>query len=653
MNDNALFLGASMLETMWNTRKKDMIDLIAPFIQYAVATTHSQGEKIDVRRVRNYVRKNFGYDDLPNSIIERVFSREGNIKKISGEYIYESLYDKEVAVFEQRRQKCDDSLQRLGENISQFLSEHMKKRRKYTVDIAINDLMGFFSRYGINVGLERLEEKSTEISNSEQDYYIAQFIYEAKDNKRPEYTDIIELVKGYFLKSALYLQGLNGDIVKGSFSKVTFYYDTPFLLRLLEFKTEEDFEDAKELHNVLTERNGRFHFFPQTENEINNILKAYSKNIGRFSTHTLEGLDRKNYTSSDVNRLFYSWENRLEKQYNVTVKEMPTYNTDSSGSIDWRYVIDEKGLKDYLSKSIKYNTEEAMMADLNSVLAIHRIRKDVTSKQIEHCKALFVTTNVPLARYVNKYYKKNVNEDTFPLLITDSDMSALAWIKCASTNSKIPEAHLLKNAYMAMQPTPELLDKLEEVMNRMRGEGELTEEMALAIRESEFIKKDVLLASFRGIKSINEDVVKSAKEKIKREFSEKAREDERNKSKEKERDNYFKLLANADEEARKEARRKANTVKQRIKIGAVIVEVALIIVAIIGLVNSFSVNSGMQGVLCFVLLVFNCFSVYDTIRAREKLISRFIVRICNNVYDKEYNKKQKEYNAIIKQDSYR
>ena len=32
MNDNVLFLGASMLETMWNTRKKDMIDLIAPFI---------------------------------------------------------------------------------------------------------------------------------------------------------------------------------------------------------------------------------------------------------------------------------------------------------------------------------------------------------------------------------------------------------------------------------------------------------------------------------------------------------------------------------------------------------------------------------------------------------------------------------------------
>jgi hypothetical protein len=40
--DNSILTGAVMLETMWRTRKQDLLDLISPFISYSVAKVRIQ-----------------------------------------------------------------------------------------------------------------------------------------------------------------------------------------------------------------------------------------------------------------------------------------------------------------------------------------------------------------------------------------------------------------------------------------------------------------------------------------------------------------------------------------------------------------------------------------------------------------------------------
>ena len=37
MNTNQVLVSAALLETLWANRKKDMLDLIAPFVMYATA----------------------------------------------------------------------------------------------------------------------------------------------------------------------------------------------------------------------------------------------------------------------------------------------------------------------------------------------------------------------------------------------------------------------------------------------------------------------------------------------------------------------------------------------------------------------------------------------------------------------------------------
>ena len=56
MSNQNLLTGAVMLETMWKTRHQDLLDLISPFVYYAVAKVCSPKENIDQKRVLDIVR---------------------------------------------------------------------------------------------------------------------------------------------------------------------------------------------------------------------------------------------------------------------------------------------------------------------------------------------------------------------------------------------------------------------------------------------------------------------------------------------------------------------------------------------------------------------------------------------------------------------
>lgn len=71
MNNNQTMISAAMLEAVWQSRKKDMIDLITPFVMYATATLTSPGEKIDTQKVQKYVQENYAYTDMPEVIVKK------------------------------------------------------------------------------------------------------------------------------------------------------------------------------------------------------------------------------------------------------------------------------------------------------------------------------------------------------------------------------------------------------------------------------------------------------------------------------------------------------------------------------------------------------------------------------------------------------
>ena len=635
---------------MWKTRNQDLIDLISPFVFYAIAKVCAPKEIIDQRRALEIIKTEFGYIDMPQSVIEKVLKRNPTLFKKSGpQYRLFTNLDESVKEIEKRRDDGANKITVIGKQLARFFETHLRSRRKYTTEEAITELQRFFSKHGIFLGTNRLEESVSSLKGRETDYYIALYLFEKRDNHEIEYDYVIDLVKGYFLQSAIYLQASNGNIKSETYKDVDFYYDTPFMLRLLGYKTEEDKQSAIELHKALSKQKGSFFFFPQTQHEIEGILNAYQRSIGHLSTVTLEGLDAKQYSYGDVQRLKQSWESRAASEFKTRIKQAPGYPRNKDGTINEEYYIDEEGLREELKNNIKWRSPDSMEADLESVTGIHKVRGSIQSEQIEHCKAVFVTTNGKLASVANRFYKENNSEKTFPLIITDSDLAALTWVKCGSVGN-LPEKQLLRNAYMATQPTPEMLDKFGQVLERMQGEGKITEDIAMAIRSSAYTNKELLFASFEGEDGINENVALKIENILKEKYSAEAREDERYKAERKQRDADHRRRERADSQAREKANEeKKNKLKRERHILSGI-SLFLFIAAIVGMVYSLMGLQSKSIPLIFALCIFGVFSLrslYDTWKGTEKLLDHWLVLRANNTYDKEYEKRREENLSIL------
>ena len=252
MNNKTALTGTVLLEAYWATRKKDMLDLIAPFVQYGVAKTTTIGEKIDIAKVTGIIRNEFGYIDIPEAAISKVLNRDqGHFRKINKYYYLNTPLDEQVERLTRRRIDCLAKIDSIGDKLFDYLQMHCRKNKITSKEQCVDFLQEFFARFALQIGLESLEQESISYKNDEIDYFIAQYIFEKKSENGIEYETILDLTKGYLLRSAIYLQIDNADISTASYKDTAIYYDTPFLLQLLGFQSEKETESAKALHDSL------------------------------------------------------------------------------------------------------------------------------------------------------------------------------------------------------------------------------------------------------------------------------------------------------------------------------------------------------------------------------------------------------------------
>ena len=142
VNQN-LLTGVVMLETMWKTRHQDLLDLVSPFVFYAVAKVCSPREVIDQQRVLDIVRTEFGYTDMPPTVIERVFRRNPTLfrKEQYGQYKLNGNLDSAVDEIETRWDDCEKKIQTFSNQLAPYLETHIEVYRKYSVDQGMEKLI--------------------------------------------------------------------------------------------------------------------------------------------------------------------------------------------------------------------------------------------------------------------------------------------------------------------------------------------------------------------------------------------------------------------------------------------------------------------------------------------------------------------------------
>lgn len=687
MNKNQIMMSAAMLEAMWEVRRKDMLDLITPFIMYAVAVTTSPEEEINLNLVQSNVQKNYGYTDIPISIIEKVLKRNTYqaVRKENHKFILIKDIDLEFSQMEKRKEECESYLSILGISLAKYLNEHCKKANNFKEENTIQYLHNFFSRYGLQVGIDSLVRAKISVKDYEIDYYIAKYIFECKDNGKKEYKYLMDLIKGYFLRLAIYVQPENGDINKSRYSNVIFFYDTPFLINLLGYSGEEKANSANLLHNMLKKQKGKFRFFSHTKDEVQNILVAYKyslipnrKNVG---FRTLDGLNKLNFKPSDVDREIQFLNTKLRNNFGIEEYETPPYFVNNEGFVDERQVVGEEEIKEYIRSNIEHYTDTNLENDVRSALAIHRLRGDSHCEKIEKCKYIFVTNNKDFTDLFNKYYRENINARVFAPLITDTYLSAITWVKCGEVN-ELPERELLKNAYMALQPVPEIINKIEEILQKLETFGDLSPEEIVALRASRVFKNELWEKSFGNVEEITEVSVRDAvkkqretliideklkhkaelnslkinynknleeitkdKQEIIQEFNKKISDisiQQQMDKEQKDREQAEKNRKSADKYAKKK--------RAQLITGVIcIINIVSILLICYGIWNTvFAIKYDNNFWRSIIMAFFAVISIYDTIIAKKYYIMRILNKFANQYETKIYEEKLNEYNKLMK-----
>ena len=650
-------ISAAMLEALWQSRKKDMIDLITPFVMYATASLTSPNEIINIHNVQNYVQQHFAYKDIPESIIRKVFNRKpySAIRRKDHNYYLSQSIDTQISYMDNRMKECERHLQILGEKLHEYLNSHCKKSKITDAKHAIDCLHLFFSRYGLQIGTDDLASINFSPKQYEIDYYIARYIFECKDQNNEEYTHLNDLIKGYFLRLAIYIQPENSNLTKANYSNITFFYDTPFLIDLLGYSGPEREKNASILHNMLKKQKGKFCFFPHTKQEITDILYAYkhSLNPSAFSNsyRTLDGLNARNYNSYDVDREISLLPSILERDFGIIEQEIPPYETKKNGAVNEEKVIDENALKNHIRDNTPHYTDDNLENDVISALAIHRLRKDCGSNNIETCRYLFVTNNYDFTNAFNTYYKQNINNKTFQLIISDNTLSAITWIKCGEI-SELPESELLKNAYCALHPIPEIMKKVDEILQKLSYSGQLTPEQVVTLRADRVFQNEIWSNSFGDISSITEYSIQEARKKYENQLISIERDNYRNKLKENEirqsQQQAEKNRLSADAYAKVKKEKWLSHRKKVLKI----IKILILCLFIIG--SIFSLNPKASPVIktgTFIVLLLNIISAFDTISKKNTILMKFLDKKANQYETKIREQKLKEYNSLTQSEN--
>ena len=649
MQNNSVLTGTVLLEAYWSTRKKDLLDLVSPFVQYGVAKITSVGNPIDYSHVTKYVRSEFGYTDIPESVIINVFKRDKeHFGKREHKYYLLKPLDTEIERLEQRKTDCLKKIDEVSKTLHEYLLSHCRKTRISSAEQCVNFLEDFFSKFALQVGFETLESEKISLKKDEVNYYIAQYIFEKKSENGIEYNTLLDLTKGYLLKSAIYLQGNNSNIGSASYKNTAFFYDTPILLQLLGYVTEKENETAKNLHSILKRQGAEFYYFEQNEQELSSILTAYQYSlIGKMrSSRTLEGLDAMHYQFEDVSRLKRTVTTILKDRYDIDLYRMPEYKVTDSGMVDISQIdISQKEASNYVRDHTKHYSEENLLSDISSAINIHRIRNGRKSQSIEKCKAIFVTTNTTFTKAFNDFYRFNIGGDRVMPVITAFDLSAIAWVKGGDVDSDIPELQLLTNSYLALQPAPEIMERCRTVLNQLEREGKISEEDAISLRADRVTQRLLWIDYFPSEEEIDSQYIEKLQQKQRERFignTEAALTDRFTAKQEKEQNQR---IIDAKTKAHKNA---AIFKKYMVNIFIIILSIIFAIIALgcaIGLVQSLS--SSKPSLFLGMFLIISLLSIGDTLSSHSKVIRKRIEMVGNHIETIVYERKLKEYLEVI------
>lgn len=604
---------------------QDYLDYLRPFVLHVLIK--NRPERVSDSIVQNYLRDEFGLE-IPARAVQVVLkrlSRKHPLKKEDGVYrIAGELPDPRI---DAERADAARHIQAVIAHLREF--SNTTARPFASDDEAVTAICVFLAQFDIQCLRAYLRGTAIPNVESHQDAYVvlvSKYLLTLQDNP-DRFDSFLVVVKGHMLANALLCPDLEN--APKSYKGVTFYLDTPLLVRQLGLEGEPKQAAVNSMIDLLRHLGATVAAFSHSRDELESVIRGAANHI---EAHNGRGdivaeARRRGTTRSDLILMAGQIDEKLEAA-GIKIIETPKYSTDLQ--------IDETKFEATLDDEVSYYNPRAKYYDINSVRSIYVLRSGTAPKSIERAKAVLVTSNAAFAQAAYRYGQKHEESREVSSVITDFSLANIAWLKAPLGASALPMTEVLAVSYAALQPSKELLDKYMNEIEKLEKSGKISARDHQLLRSSQLAQDELMNLTLGEEDALTEQTItetlRRVTEEIKREendryVAEKAKHEE----------TFAKLKAEREKLIRAQEQLYWRC-ERRARVYAWVVSIFIVALLLFGLVGGAGLRStnqilgwGLTVAAGFVILFSLCSMVFGTTvkRFHEKLetrISTWLIR---------------------------
>lgn len=468
-------MGYAVLRANFNYQAPSYVDNFSPYVLDSLCRTHPVAA--DEATVAEAVRRNFGFtipDRVVGTLLRRAVKR-GRVLAVDGGYVLEggalqTLPDisAEVAQFGRQQQEV---VAKFLDFVSGYAPEHL-----HLIEAdPEGHLTHFVEKHAAPLLSHALRGKRRSLDTDDvtgPDFLVNAFISHLGEKDSIAFGYIVDLVKGAILAAVV---ELGTGQLKRRLNDLNFVLDTPILLKALGFQGAAQQRAVIQTIQLANEHSAQVVCFPHTIKEVDGVLDsvvpvlrsrgARSGALREVDAHFLD----KGSTAADIEIERGNLRTSIQR---LGIREVPTPDT------HYQYGLDEAVLDDLLEKVVHYRSPTTRRYDVDTLSAVHRLRKGSSPAEFERCGWVVVTDNDKVVRAARKVDERH----EWPLAMLDADMAALLWVRSPAVSDDLPRNQLLATVYSGMQPGGHLWAKYLDEIERLQVSGRVNDDDALLLR---------------------------------------------------------------------------------------------------------------------------------------------------------------------------
>ena len=489
------------------------MDYVENFVPFVIECARTNSENvISLPKMQQMVSDKFGLR-LPQNTLRMIIIRaakRGYFRRNSG-VIYKVQEKCEALDFARTKDAVENTYSRVVTRLRQYANDlHGRSWSNIDAEKAILDFLGDNS---LSLLFDLTEGRRRDSLSEGSRFLVASFVEHAQDSDVALLDDLELLARGNLIANAMYLPDSGG--IRKQFRNTFVYFDTSIIAYAAGFAGPNRAAPCLELLELLVQYGARLRCFKATRTELQGILDACAARLrmGQLRNAygpTIEYFVETGKNASDLELMCARLPAKL-KAMRIEVVDPPSFD-------EFEYQIDEKGFEDHLKQSIGYSNPKARVHDVDCISAVARRRRGRESRDVEECRALFVTTNSALARATRQYFQGEAPPGAVALAVTDYALANLLWLKDPAIAPDLPRKRLIADAYAAMSPPTNLWKAYLTQIALLEDSGKVTADEYLLLRHSLSAKAALMDLTDGKEDAFTEgsvtDVLEVAKEKL-------------------------------------------------------------------------------------------------------------------------------------------